>query len=429
VALLPGLIVLVAAILMVLAAGQAQAKLRVGYQPVAKVRSPTALVAAPGHRKMVFVSERRGRIRMVRQGRVLRKPFLDISRLVSSLRIEQGLLGLAFPPDYRKTGHFFVDYTDRKGDIRIDQFARSRKNPLRASPSSRRPVLRVPRMSVEGNHNGGELRFLGGLLYIAVGDGNDPGDPLNLAQNLDSLRGKILRIDPRADQTTGRTYRIPASNPYVNRPGRDEVFAYGLRNPHSFSFYRPPGGELEMVIADVGQQRFEEINYLPFRLAWGANFGWKLYEGVQPYDCGRELCSSGLPVTGSPNVVWPVLTYPHSAGCAVIGGPVIDDPALTTIRGRMIYGDFCANRVRTARPDSGWITDDRRLGPPMPPGPRQQPALNGIGEDIWGRVYLFTNHGQIYRLEQKAVSNKNSSAKKKSSKKKTGGKKKRQPRK
>ena len=409
-----------AVLLAIAAAGDARAKLRVGYHPVAKVNSPTALVAAPGHRKMVFVTERTGRIRMIRQGRVLPRPFLDISHLVSSLKIEQGLLGLAFPPDYQKTGHFFVDYTDRKGGVRIDQFTRSRKEPLYAPVGSRRPVLRIPRVSERGNHNGGELRFLGRLLYIAVGDGNDPGDSLNLAQNPESLRGKILRIDPRADQTTGRTYRIPATNPFVGRPGRDEVFAYGLRNPHSFSFYRPPGGELEMAIADVGQQRYEEINYLPFRLAWGANFGWKLYEGVSPYDCGRELCPAGLPVTAFPDVVWPVLTYSHDVGCAVIGGPVVDDPALTTIRGRMIYGDFCANRVRTALPDSGWITDDRRLGPPMPPGRGKQPALNGMGEDVWGRVYLFSNFGNVYRLEQKAVPDKRSSAKKKQSHEKAG---------
>ncbi|MFA9399472.1 MAG: sorbosone dehydrogenase family protein [Acidobacteriota bacterium] len=384
-------------------AGQAQAKLKIGFDLVAKVKGPTAVVAAPGHKKVIFVTQRTGKIRAIRQGRPLPKPFLDISDLVGSLRIEQGLLGLAFPPDYQKTGHFYVDYTDRKGDIRIDQFTRNPKKPLQSSEKSRRPVLRIPRVSQGGSHNGGAIRFLGGLLYIAVGDGNDPGDSLNLAQNLHSLRGKILRIDPRADQTSGRTYRIPRSNPFAGGPGRGEVFAYGLRNPHAFSFHRPAGGELEMTITDVGQQRFEEINNLPFRLAWGANFGWKIYEGVMPYDCDRELCPAGLPVADPPDVVWPVLTYSHSRGCAVIGGPVVRDPALSKIRGRIIYGDFCSNRVRTALPDDQWITDDRSLGSAMPPGRGRHTALNGIGEDGWGRVYLFSNLGEIYRLEQKAV--------------------------
>ena len=425
---LAGLLVLFAGLALSPAAGQARAELRVGYELVAKVNGPTAVTSAPGHKKMIFVTQRHGEIRMVRQGHVLPDPFLDISGLVGSRSIEQGLLGLAFPHDYRKTGRFYVDYTDRKGDIRIDQFTRNQKKPLQAPVTSRRPVLRIPRVSIRGSHNGGEMLFQGGLLYIAVGDGNDPGDALNLAQNLDSLRGKILRIDPRTDETTGRTYRIPATNPFVNGPGRDEIFAYGLRNPHSFGFYRPPGGQLEMEISDVGQARFEEINYLPFRLVWGANFGWKLYEGVSPYDCDRERCPAGLPVIGSTNVVWPVLTYPHTLGCAVIGGPVVDDPALTRIRGRLIYGDFCSNRVRTAKPDYGWITDDRRLGPAMPPGRGEHPALNGIGEDTWGRIYLFSNFGQIYRLEQKAVAGKKGSKKKKPSKKKAGKKKKKKKR-
>lgn len=381
---------------------QSEAKPKVGYKLVAKVKSPTAVVAAPGQKKLIYVTERSGRIRVIRKGRLLPKPFLDISSRVKSLWVEQGLIGLAFAPDYKRTGHFYVDYTAKNGDIHVERFTRNPKRPLRARVRSRQRVLRIPHVAERGNHNGGELLFRGGLLYIAVGDGNDPGDQLNLAQSLSSLRGKILRIDPQAaDINTGRSYRVPPANPFVGRPGRDEIFAYGFRNPHSFGFYRPPGGRLEMTVSDVGQSRFEEINYLPFQRAWGANFGWKMYEGLSSYDCGPELCPGGLPVAGSPDVVWPVLAYSHDLGCAVIGGPVVDDPALTTIRGRLIYGDFCTNRVRTAAPDYDSITDDRPLGPAMPPGAGKQPALNGIGEDGWGRIYLFSNFGQIYRLYQR----------------------------
>jgi len=386
---------------------------------VVKVDSPTMVTSAPGQPRLVYVVQRKGQIRIIRGGKLLKTEFLDISRRVKTSWIEQGLLGLAFPPNYAKSGRFYVHYVTTAGDVMIEEYRRSARDPRVANPASRRVVLRIPKITDTGNHNGGAMRFLGKELYIAVGDGNNPGDAHNQAQDLNSLRGKILRIDPRPDETVGRTYRVPVSNPLVGKPGRDEIFAWGFRNPHAFSFHQPPGGELHMLIADVGQERYEEINYVPYMTALGGNFGWKLYEGVSPYDCG-EACPNGAAVEAPPSdLIWPSLVYSHSAGCAVIGGAVISDPSLASIKGRIIYGDFCTNRLRTAAPAS-WITDDRPLGTFMPPGKGKHPALNGIGTDHWGRVYLFSNFGPVYRLEEvRASKAKKAKPKKKKNKKKS----------
>lgn len=368
---------------------------------VVKADQPTVVTSAPGQPRLLYVGERRGKVRIVRKGKLARRAFLDLSGRVASTYIEQGLLGLAFAPDYRKSRRFYVHYTNRAGDIMIVEYRRSRRRPLRANPYSRRVLLRIPEVVTGGGHNGGTLRFLGNQLYISVGDGNNPGDAANNAQNLDSLRGKILRINPRPDWTAGRSFRIPAGNPLVGLPGRDEIFAWGLRNPHTFSFHQPSSGPLQMVIADVGQGRFEEINYVPWSTARGGNFGWKFYEGFSPYDCGPDLCPNGAPLPGTlPPLVTPALAYPHSEGCAVIGGPVVTDPGLPSLAGRIVYGDFCTGRLRSAAPASP-VTDDRPLGIPMPPGQGRHPALNGFGTDARGRVYLFSNFGPVYRLIEK----------------------------
>ncbi|MBN8866304.1 MAG: PQQ-dependent sugar dehydrogenase [Solirubrobacterales bacterium] len=399
-----------AAILIVGAAllGMAQpagAAWKLTYRQVATANQPTSLTSPPGHPRLAYVTERKGKIRILKGGKWLPGPFLDISNRVRTLWIEQGLLGLAFPPDFRKSHRYYVDYTARNGDVVIEEYMTYPKDPTRTMPDSRRLILRIPHVNDHGNHNGGEIAFLGNELYIAVGDGNDPGDAANNAQNLESLRGKILRIDPRGDSTTGRTYLIPSSNPYVNKPGRDEIFASGFRNPHSFDFFKPEGGETMMVISDVGQGRYEELNYLPFKLAWGANFGWHAYEGIQPYDCG-ELCPNGGPPGITTGLTWPQLVYSHEQGCAIIGGPVIEDPALTTVKGRIIYGDFCANRIRTAAAQTTWINDDKGTGVFLPPGKGKHSALNGFGEDGWGRVYALSNFGGIHLIKQIKVASK-----------------------
>jgi hypothetical protein len=368
------------------------------FKSIARVDGPTSLTWAPGARQQVFVTERRGRVMVIRKGKLVKRPFLDIRKRVASDWVERGLLGLAFPRGYRHTGLFFVNYTDRRGDIRIDRYRRDPKRPLRALPGSRRTVLTVPEVATGGGHNGGQMRFLGRRLFISVGDGNNPGDAQNLAQDLESLRGKLLRIDPRPDPATGLRYSIPPSNPFVGIPGRDEIYAYGLRNPHSFSFDDSRGGALRLVLTDVGQGRFEEINYLPLEDARGANFGWKAYEGLSPYDCGPAECPFGGPSTISGPVHWPQLVYPHDEGCAVIGGPVMDDPAIPSLSGRLVFGDFCVNDIRTALPGPDTLSDRQSLGIYLPPGEGRFAALNGIGQDAWGRIYFLTNSDRVVRL-------------------------------
>jgi len=366
-------------------------------QRIARVKSPTYLTYAPDSKRIVYLAERRGQVRVILRGRLLARPFLNIRKQVKSDWVEQGLLAVAFPPDFAQTGRYYVQYTDRRGDVRIDEFRRNAKRPLTTLAASRRTVLRIRQPIGTGGHNGGQMRFFGRDLYIAIGDGNDPGDALNLSQDLDSLRGKILRIDPRADETNGRTYRIPAGNPFVGEPGRDEIFAYGLRNPHSFAFYTPPGSEPHMVVTDVGQERYEEINYLPLDEALGANFGWKLYEGLSTYDCGLLCPNGGLPMPSGP-LTWPEYVYPHSVGCAVIGGPVIADPALPALTGRLIWGDFCSGTLSTTPPLTGLFNDVAPLGVSLPAGDAQSAPLNRIGEDGWGRVYFLSNWGGVFRL-------------------------------
>ena len=375
------------------------------FKKVAELRSPTSLTHAPGSKKVVYVTERRGLIRVIRGGKLLKRPFLDVRGRTATDWVEQGLLGLAFPPDYRKTGRFYIHSTVRNGNVRIEQFKRRKNKPLVANPNSRRTLLNIPELFEGAGHNGGTLRFMGRYLYASVGDGGNPGDVRNQAQDLTSLRGKILKVDPRQDRTNGIPYRVPPDNPFVDGPGNDAIFAYGLRNPHSFSFYRDSGRQLHMVIADVGQERYEEINFLPYSEALGANFGWKIYEGRERYDCEPEVCPNGAEAVEGPAppvapgaFTWPDVVYSHDEGCAVISGPVIRDPAMGALTGRLITGDFCINRLFTWDPSGGSLDDRRPLKAFLPPGKGEHPTLNGMGEDGWGRVYLFSNTGGIYRL-------------------------------
>ena len=383
------------AILFAAACPSAGAAPKLGYVKVASARQPTSLGSPPGYPRMLFVAERAGKIRILRRGRWLKNPLLSLNRKVSSRNIERGLLGLAFPPDFRKTGRFYVDYTARNGNSVVAEYRTGRGDPTRLRPGSGRVILEIPRVNGNGNHNGGHLAFRGNLLYIAVGDGFDPGDAPDNAQNLESLRGKILRIDPRPDPGAGTAYRIPPGNPFVGRPGRDEIFAYGLRNPFTFSFF-DSGGQAMMSIADVGQLRYEELNVLPFTEARGANFGWKGFEGFEPFNCG-ELCPNGADPLVTTGLEWPQLVYSHEDGCAIIGGLPINDPKLGAFRGRVIYGDFCTGRVRTAAPRLPTIVDDRPAGFSLP-SRHGVALLNGFGTDGLKRLYAFSHYGGIYRI-------------------------------
>jgi glucose/arabinose dehydrogenase len=343
-------------------------------QRIGSFSSPVYVTAPPGDRRRVFVVEQGGRVRIVRDGRTLPRPFLDIRNRVLT-GSERGLLSIAFAPDYTSSGRFYVDYTDRNGDTRVVEYRRA--SPDRADPDSARLVLAQDQP--ESNHNGGLLLFgPDGMLYVGLGDGGGGGDlhgPRGNGQNLGTLLGKILRIDPRP--SGGRAYTIPSDNPFVGRRGaRGEIFAYGLRNPWRFSFDPRTGA---LVIGDVGQNEVEEIS---IARRPGANLGWRPFEGRRRYAPGES----------APGHVPPVIQRFHAGGnCSITGGVVVRDPVLSALRGRYLFGDFCRGRIESARLRGGRARDVRATRLTVD-------QLSSFGEDARGRVYAASLEGPVYRL-------------------------------
>jgi glucose/arabinose dehydrogenase len=343
---------------------------------------PVYVTGAPGFPKLQFVVEQTGSVRVVKGSHKLRHPFLNLRSEVGYDGAERGLLSIAFPPDYAQTGLFYVDYNDDRGDIHVAEF--HRRSATRADRGSERTVLQINHRA-NANHNGGQLQFLGNLLYVSTGDGGSGGDPPNNAQNLDSLLGKILRIDPRA--SGGAPYTVPSDNPFVGKPGRDEIYSYGLRNPWRFSFDTESPDGPYIAIGDAGQDRFEEIDYLRVSAASGANFGWDAFEGFAPYT-GEN---SDTPDPGG--TTKPIAVYgTHSDGnCTIIGGYVVHDPKLGKLRGRYLYSDFCAGNLRSLRPDPSGVKGKRAVGIHVD-------STSGFGEDDLGRIYVCSLNGPVYRL-------------------------------
>jgi glucose/arabinose dehydrogenase len=349
----------------------------VALQRIGGFDMPTYVTAAPGFPRLLFVVEQTGRIKVVRRGRKLRRSFLNISGLIST-GYEQGLLSVAFHPGYKRNRLFYVYYTDRQGDIHVDEFRR--RTPLRAARRSRRTVIQVGHRQAT-NHNGGQLQFLGRLLYIGTGDGGAANDPPDNAKNKRRLLGKLLRIDPRNPRGR-RSYRAPRSNPFVGRRGRDEVFSYGLRNPWRFSFDTVSGRRPRIVIADVGQDRFEEIDYEKLGGARGAHFGWDEWEGFAPNECDGR-CARGTRR--------PIFAYGRGAGCTVIGGYVVRDRRLGSLYGRYVFTDLCQGSLRSLAPRLRRVRRARPLGVSV-----REPT--SFGEDRRGRIYVTSLVGPVYRL-------------------------------
>jgi hypothetical protein len=335
-------------------------------------------VAAPLHEDhLLFVVERAGTVRVLRDGVLLPEPFLDISDVVNQNPFgEGGLLSIAFPPRYWQTGLFVVFYVDTGGSIQIAEYRRSATGPELADPLSARLILTIPH-TASMHHYGGSLAFgPDGLLYIGTGDGGSPGDSLGNAQNLGSLLGKVLRINPFGDAP----YAIPPGNPFVGQPGaRPEVFAYGLRNPWRLEFDRATG---DLVIGDVGESRREEVDFLPAPLEGGVNFGWNAYEG--------SLVFSGAP---APGAVFPVFEYAtHVNGtCSIAGGVVVRDSVLSELFGRYLYGDWCSGSIRALTLGVPSATDDADTG-------LNVPGVVGFGEDAGGCVYAVSIAGNVHRI-------------------------------
>jgi glucose/arabinose dehydrogenase len=346
---------------------------------IGKFDNPVYVAAPPGDRRRVFVVEQTGRIRVVRGGKVLPEPFLDVSGSIVSGG-EQGLLGLAFAPDYATSGLFYVDYTNTSGDTRIVEFKRQTAD--KADPGSARDVLAQDQP--EENHNGGQLAFgPDKLLYIGLGDGggaNDQHGPRGNAQNLGSLLGKILRIDPR--RRDGKPYSIPASNPFVSRSGaRGEVYAYGLRNPWRFSFDRRTG---DLAIGDVGQDTREEVDFVRKGRGRGANFGWRPFEGTR-----RNFDEP------APGARRPAFDYGRADGsCSVTGGYVVRDKAVPSLYGRYVFGDYCRGQLYRVRLRANGAGTRQALSL------KRIDGLSSFGEDARGRVYVTSLSGTVYRFAQ-----------------------------
>jgi glucose/arabinose dehydrogenase len=382
-------------------------------EKVGKFRQPVHLAQPPGQDSPLFVVERPGTVRAIVDGDVRRRPFLDLRPQVKDTGKggEQGLLSIAFPQDYGATGLFYVAYTDKRDALRVVEFRRAEGTETRVEEGSYRLVLRIPQPTTK--HHGGLLLFgPDRLLYIGSGDGGPSGDPNDVGQNKRTLLGKLLRIDPRqgpvppprppAKKQKGKKgkgkkgrqakarerkpapYTVPKDNPFVGRPGRDEIFAYGLRNPWRFSFDR---AEDRIAIGDVGDVRFEEIDILPIGKARGANFGWSAYEGNAPL-------KGGVP---RGRTVKPTYAYAHGRRCSVVGGHFVRDPRLSRIKGReivgrYIFGDFCAQRIYAFRPRGDKIGKERKLGFKLP-------GVTSFGEDRSGRIYVLSYLGPVYRLD------------------------------
>lgn len=314
----------------------------------------------------LFLVEKAGRIRIYENGTLLTAPFLDISGRVGSGGNEQGLLGLAFHPRYAETGLFFVNYTDRAGNTVIARFQVSSEANV-ALADSEVALLRVEQPYP--NHNGGVLAFgPDGHLYAGLGDGGAAGDPFGNAQSLDTLLGKILRLDVDG----GEPYAIPGDNPFG-----DEIWAYGLRNPWRMSFDRLTG---DLYIGDVGQNQWEEIDFLPAGASGDLNFGWDLFEGSHAYEGAPPQNAQFIP---------PVAEYDHSQGCSVTGGHVYRG-ALPAWQGIYLYGDYCSGTIwGLLRSGDGWSSQ-----PLFATGA----TITSFGQDQSGELYLLSDSGRVMKL-------------------------------
>ncbi len=342
--------------------------------------SPVGMTHAGDGSGRVFFVEQRGRIMAGVDGSLLPEPFLDIVDRVGSQASEQGLLGLAFHPDYESNGYFYVNYTDRNGDTVIARYSASSDNPDRADPGSEFVLLRQDQPFA--NHNGGAVVFgPDGYLYLGLGDGGSGGDPQGNAQNTNTWLGKILRIDVDG----GEPYAIPEDNPFAGGGGSPEIWAYGLRNPWRLAFDRQTG---DLYIGDVGQGTYEEIDFQAADSTGGENYGWNTMEGPDCFE--SDTCSQE-------GLVAPVAWYnTHVEGtCSVTGGYVYRGQAMPEWNGIYLFGDFCGGQVWGLLRDSNGAWQNTPLF-------RHDGAITSFGEDEQGEIYLVDYAGSAYRLEKAA---------------------------
>jgi glucose/arabinose dehydrogenase len=355
------------------------------------LRLPLFVTAPPGDGGRLFIVEQRGsdgrgRIRILKNGVLLATPFLTTD--VLSTNSEQGLLGLAFAPDYWSSGRFYVHYTNTNRDIVIARYTVS-SDPDVANPTGT-VLLTIPHPT-NNNHNGGWIAFgPDGYLYVATGDGGSFDDPLDNAQNRDVLLGKILRLD-----VSGATYTSPSTNPFFGAtPGRDEVWATGLRNPWRDSFDRETG---ELIIADVGQGTWEEVNIVPPGTA-GANYGWRCFEGAHEYldsttnpcgSCSDPLCP----------MIDPAYEYVHTAGrCSITGGYVYRGNDIPDLQGTYFFADYCTGEIWSGKFLGGVLTEVQNRTAELEPAGLSIDNVSSFGEDARGELYVCDSQGEVYKI-------------------------------
>jgi glucose/arabinose dehydrogenase len=336
---------------------------------------PVYVTQPPGNTTDLYVVDRTGKVEIVRNGKKLPTPFLDISPKVSA-DVEQGFLSIAFAPDYQSSGLFYAYYTGLDGNQNVVEFKRSADNPDVADQGSEREVLKMADFAP--NHNGGLLLFgTDGHLYIGTGDGGGAGDPHRNAQNLGSLLGKILRIDP--GRSGNQPYTVPADNPFAGRAGaRPEIYSYGLRNPWRFSFDSATNA---LYIGDVGQDKWEEVDAVPSGKGAGANFGWSAFEGDAPFNSDQSAAGA----------IKPVLVYSHDEGCSINGGYVVHDPALPSLAGRYLYSDFCSGDIRSFKLEGKKAVGDSTTG-------LHTQSPTSFGTDNAGHIYVTSLNGPVFQI-------------------------------
>jgi glucose/arabinose dehydrogenase len=340
------------------------------------------LVTSPrdGSRRL-FVVEQTGRVKIIQRGAVLATPFMNLSTIISDTG-ERGLLGLAFHPSFKTNHKVYVNYTNRAGNTVIAEY-RTTTNANRVTPGTARTILTITQPYA--NHNGGGIAFgPDGFLYIGMGDGGSGGDPQNRAQNLNSLLGKMLRLDVNG-RTATRAYRIPSTNPYVGRTGLDEIWSRGLRNPWRWSFDRLKG---DLWIGDVGQDRYEEIDRSTAASGRGraANYGWRVLEGRHCFNPATGCVRTGKTM--------PIVEYSHAAGpgCSVTGGYVYRGVAFPMLTGGYFFGDYCSGKI--------WTISSAAASPAT----RVELLDTGInipsfGQDDAGELYVVDHGGgHIYKI-------------------------------
>ena len=373
---------------------------------VGDFQEPTYTATAPGKdsKKLLFVTERGGTVRVVKNGTTLDKPFIDISDKLKTDFMgtdfnERGLLSITFDPGYAKNRRFYLYYTSApNGSVKVAQFLRKKNSAVLAKKNSASKIIAIPH-STYPNHNGGQVTFgPDGNMWLATGDGGLACDPNENAQNLDSLLGKLLRITPKASGG----YKVPDDNPFVGASGADEIYSYGLRNPFRFSFDK---STKTIAIGDVGQDVTEEVDYLKTADANGANFGWDAYEGNDPLVLSSFCLTGGgfnpdgdTPTPPMPGTTFPILTFPHTSGdpdqytgCAIIGGPVVRDEKLKSLYGRYLYSDSCNGSIQSMVPHTGGATDDKPLGT----GTTSPSSINEVSKH---RIFITDFTGGVYQL-------------------------------